>query len=272
MPQLPTRFEFHTSAEVAEETLEALAACVRGHSDGSEERERARPMKYYLSGPMRGIPGHNYQTFLEVEEALKSAMAEWAPEVLNPARNFAGDTTHNTNEYMELDLRMVLEADVIVFLPGWENSEGASRERQLGQWTGKQFMVATQQGADEEWTFYPTEFLDLKASPRESALEEAKQFVTGDRNSQYGPPTQDFRRSADAMTAYGYRHTQLRAAAPPCPTCGAKPLAGHDTAILVDTVKTSRLMWNPTKRDSWVDKAGYSGCGYECAVEEAKAA
>jgi hypothetical protein len=34
-------------------------------------------------------------------------------------------------------------------------------------------------------------------------------------------------------------------------------------------LKTSRLAWTPTKRDSWVDDAGYAGCGYECALEEA---
>jgi hypothetical protein len=30
----------------------------------------------------------------------------------------------------------------------------------------------------------------------------------------------------------------------------------------------SRLMHSRQKRDSWVDLAGYAGCGYECAVEE----
>jgi hypothetical protein len=29
-------------------------------------------------------------------------------------------------------------------------------------------------------------------------------------------------------------------------------------------------MHSRDKRDSWVDLAGYSACGYECAVEEAE--
>ena len=41
----------------------------------------------------------------------------------------------------------------------------------------------------------------------------------------------------------------------------------HDIAIMIIQVKTSRLMWTPAKRDSWVDIAGYAGCGYECATE-----
>jgi hypothetical protein len=39
---------------------------------------------------------------------------------------------------------------------------------------------------------------------------------------------------------------------------------------MVGMVKTSRLMHSRAKRDNWVDVAGYAGCGYECAVEEAR--
>jgi hypothetical protein len=37
---------------------------------------------------------------------------------------------------------------------------------------------------------------------------------------------------------------------------------------MIMAVKISRLMWTPAKRDSWVDIAGYAGCGFECAVNE----
>ncbi len=42
----------------------------------------------------------------------------------------------------------------------------------------------------------------------------------------------------------------------------------HDLAIIMMAVKISRLMWTPNKKDSWLDLAGYAGCGYECSVRE----
>jgi len=96
--------------------------------------------------------------------------------------------------------------------------------------------------------------------PRKSVLLEAIGLVTGDRNATYGPPTQDFDRTAAALTAMGYRRTD-----PGGKTLGLEP---HDVAILVMMVKISRLMSTPDKRDSWVDIAGYAGCGYECTIEE----
>lgn len=93
---------------------------------------------------------------------------------------------------------------------------------------------------------------------REDLLDEAKHLVTGDRNNQYGPPTQDFQRTADALSAYGYRRPG-----------GAKMLA-HDISIIVDCIKTSRIIWSPEKRDHWADKAGYAACGWECVVDAPK--
>lgn len=93
---------------------------------------------------------------------------------------------------------------------------------------------------------------------RGSVLDEAKGLITGDRNNTYGPPHQDFQRSADAATAFGYKGP------------GGRDLQAHDIAILVGLVKISRLMWTPGKRDSWVDLAGYAACGYECVVETEK--
>jgi hypothetical protein len=97
-----------------------------------------------------------------------------------------------------------------------------------------------------------------KTSPRAEILDEAKALITGDRNNSYGPPTQDFARSAMAANAYGYSGPNGR------------PLQPHDIAILVMLIKVSRLMWTPGKRDSWADIAGYAGCGFECAVTEGK--
>jgi hypothetical protein len=227
-------------------------------------------IKFYLSGPMRGLPEHNYPLFYEAETALAKYLAagtyerEAGFEIMNPARNFNGDQAREASEYMNADLRMVLDTDVIVLLPGWQNSEGAARETQLAEWAGKRFVLAERESSPDvgtHWGFRNLHGLPAKQlSPRADALTEAQALITGDRNSSYGPPTQDFQRAADAANAYGYR------------AIDGRPIKSHDIAVLVMLVKLSRLVWTPQKRDSWVDIAGYAGCGYECAITETEAA
>lgn len=236
---------------------------------------------YYLSGPMRTVPEHNYPAFMAVEKALEEALTNieespgpgWRAEgdrtwaIQNPARNFNGDKSREVNEYMAADLEMVLHSDVIVLLPGWGTSEGARREVELATWTGKRFMLAEDAGGgvyETTWTFRNIDVPVLDESPRASALGEATQLITGDRNNAYGPPTADFTRTADMATGFGFGVT----------VDGEHydSLQGHHVAIFMMLLKTSRLAWSPAKRDSWVDDAGYAGCGYECAIEEAKEA
>jgi hypothetical protein len=99
-------------------------------------------------------------------------------------------------------------------------------------------------------------------SPRGSALLEARDLITGDRNNQYGPPTQDFARTADLLNALGYRRVDAGDV--------VHDIAASDVALIIAQVKVSRIIHTRHKRDSWVDLAGYAACGYECAVEEAE--
>lgn len=94
----------------------------------------------------------------------------------------------------------------------------------------------------------------VSASLRTDMLTEASSLVTGDRNAQYGEPHQDFQRTANMMSAMGFR-------AP-----GGAELEAHHVALLLACVKLSRLVWSPGKRDSWVDLAGYAACGLEAYV------
>lgn len=217
--------------------------------------------RYYISGPMRGIPEHNFPMFHEVEDALWESLNVASGlhfDIFNPARNFGGDTGRQPVEYMAVDLAAVIRSDVIVLLPGWQASEGATREVQLASWLDKEFLLAEYCG-DVGWVFAPVPVPPARQdSPRADVLDEARGLITGDRNNTYGPPMQDFTRTAGALSAYGYRGP------------GGRELQAHDVAIFVMAVKLSRLMWTPAKRDSWVDIAGYSGCGYECAAEEGK--
>lgn len=210
---------------------------------------------------MRGKPEYNFPQFHAVEQALvdwikASRIPEW--RVLNPANDFNGDPSHPITEYMQVDLQQVLDSDVIVLLPGWRDSEGARHEVDVAMWTGKLFMEARERNEVGDWDFIGIDIsaVSQDTSPRAGALDEAKALITGDRNNAYGPPWQDFARTAGALNAYGYQGPDGR------------PLESHDVAIFVMAIKMSRLMWTPTKRDSWVDTAGYAGCGYECALHD----
>jgi hypothetical protein len=218
---------------------------------------------YYISGAMRSKPNYNREMFEAVECALGLNHTRDGDKIINPSKNFNGRVDLPVGDYMNLDLQQVLEADVIVQLPGWQTSEGASREAQLAVWAGKRFMAAvrdevTQTGDDGYkyiWHFEEIHGPEFSTSPRASVCDEGKQLITGDRNNAYGPPTQDFARTAAMASGFGFQ-------------VNGEPVQSHHVAIFMELLKISRLAWTPTKRDSWVDTIGYAGCGYECAVTE----
>ena len=88
-------------------------------------------------------------------------------------------------------------------------------------------------------------------TPRTDLLRQAEQLINGDRNNQYGEPTQDFTRTALMWTAYLDR-----------------PIAAHDVAALMCLLKISRISWQPDKQDSWTDLAGYAACGWETTLDQ----
>lgn len=225
----------------------------------------------YISGQMRGRPEYNREAFIEVERAFREHFIDNTSvsddlTILNPTHNFDGEQGLPTTTYMNLDLTQVLEADVIVQICGtdefgghWQVSEGAYREAQLGVWAGKRFIEArlrnhsmTDMGRATDWDFVQVTTPNFSHSVRASVLDEAKQLITGDRNNAYGPPTQDFDRTAGMASAFGFQ-------------VNGQPLQSHHVAIFMMLLKISRLAWTPAKRDSWVDASGYAGCGAECA-------
>jgi hypothetical protein len=206
---------------------------------------------------MRGYKDFNYPAFNLAAKELRNL----GHEVFSPAERdtkiYGDDSlatpTGDLADVPHFDLREALGADLawitahaegVVVLPDWERSKGAQAE------------VATAEALSLP-ILTIDEALDTPMSPRASALAEATQLITGDRNNAYGPPTQDFTRTAMMATGFGFQ-------------VNGQPLQGHHVAIFMILLKMSRLAWTPGKRDSWVDTAGYAGCGYECAVEGAQ--
>lgn len=83
-----------------------------------------RRLSVYISGPMTGLPGYNYPAFHAAARRLRS-MGYY---VLNPAESFEGDTSRPREDYMRKDIEMLLQADMVALLPGWEKSKGVAVE------------------------------------------------------------------------------------------------------------------------------------------------
>lgn len=81
---------------------------------------------------------------------------------------------------------------------------------------------------------------------RAELLREAEALICGDRNNQYGPPDQDFTRTAAMWSAWKGVHFDP-----------------HEVAAFLMLLKLSRIRWQPEKKDSWADTVGYAGCGWE---------
>ena len=132
--------------------------------------------------------------------------------------------------------------------------EKAEREKELvdeiERWSQEDDIIAASNNENiAEINLPPSE------SDRADVLLDAAKLITGDRNASYGPPTQDFKRTADMWTAL--LQYKLK------PDERIKP---KDVAWMMIMLKASRAQ-HSNKRDNYVDAAGYAGCGYECAVE-----
>lgn len=92
---------------------------------------------------------------------------------------------------------------------------------------------------------------------RSDLLKEAIEAIDKGRNVQYGPPSADFSRTAALLSVV------LDDLLKPEAT-----LAPYHVSMIMICLKLSRLCWDPSKKDTWMDIAGYAGCGYETIVEE----
>jgi hypothetical protein len=244
---------------------------------------------------MSGYPDYNYQAFNSAAEILRDAKHE----VINPAENFGGDTTHARWQYIDKSVDQVQGLAkymyssgtdcMVVTLDGWYDSAGACLEvalaHELGlpvyelncvfdpHWETDCRLVPGKNEAHPDTTDAlrevterikrrkalddaPIEFAEEPV--RAATLDEAKRLICGDRNNQYGPPGKDFNRAAQALTSLGFGKEGRDGS-------GCEVLDDHDVAVIMIVLKLSRIMWSSSKRDSWIDVAGYAACGAEVA-------
>lgn len=99
---------------------------------------------------------------------------------------------------------------------------------------------------------------DGRYTRREEILDGARDAVLKQRNNSYGPPTQDFDRTARILNSMGFSIVDEAG--------NVAPISSHHVAVIQIAVKLSRITWAPTHKDSWLDVAGYAACGFECAM------
>jgi len=78
-------------------------------------------MKVYIAGAITGVPDYRDKFGI-----AKKALEREGHTVLNPAALPEG---MEKKDYMRICFAMIDTADVITFLPNWENSKGANVER-----------------------------------------------------------------------------------------------------------------------------------------------
>lgn len=88
------------------------------------------------------------------------------------------------------------------------------------------------------------------APDRAALLRQAAVVISGDRDMEYGSPTESFTMIAALWAAY--LGVEIR------PT---------DVAAMLTLMKTARVRANPTHVDSWRDIAGYAACGCEVSTQ-----
>ena len=116
----------------------------------------------YVSGPMTGIEDLNFPMFMQLEEFLLST----GHDVLNPARFGDGGAWADC---LKRDIRLLLEADGLVLMPGWENSRGATLEYQVAMGLGQRIGYWTPEHPDHVTWFAKPNVTDNSRPGEEQA-------------------------------------------------------------------------------------------------------
>lgn len=111
---------FKGTSVLAEELLKVKAFLVGQTTVHLAPRKK----KIYLSGPITGMEEQAKQLFKYYQEKVESL----GHEALNPFE-FNHDHDKTWDSYMEVCLKELENADVVLMLPGWRQSKGANIER-----------------------------------------------------------------------------------------------------------------------------------------------
>lgn len=89
----------------------------------------------YIAGPMTGLPQLNYPAFHKAARQLRAS----GYTVLNPAESPAPCRNPSWEEWMRVAIALLIQADHVATLDGWEHSRGAQVEVNLALGLGMSF-------------------------------------------------------------------------------------------------------------------------------------
>ena len=89
---------------------------------------------------------------------------------------------------------------------------------------------------------------------REQLLQDVSKIITGDRNREYGEPDQNIGRTYEMLRAYLGTRSGLE-------------LEPEDVCAFAIILKLGRLSHDSSKRDTWMDIAGYAACAGDVLPE-----
>jgi len=92
---------------------------------------------------------------------------------------------------------------------------------------------------------------------RDEVLNKAKELINGQRAKDYGDAYDNFTRIADGWNLI-VKEAQ----------CTNGYITPQHVALMLDWMKTARLLHKLDSADGWVDKVGYSALGSECGDRE----
>ncbi|WP_225784689.1 DUF4406 domain-containing protein [Xenophilus sp. Marseille-Q4582] len=98
--------------------------------------------RWYIAGPMTGLPELNFPAFHARAAELRAA----GFEVENPAEINA-DPKAKWEDCMKADIARLVTCDAVLLLPGWEKSRGARLEAHIAQELGLQLVAYHLEGA-----------------------------------------------------------------------------------------------------------------------------
>jgi hypothetical protein len=85
---------------------------------------------------------------------------------------------------------------------------------------------------------------------RDEILDTAKELINGPRAQDYGDASDNFDRIADGWNIIAQNATRTHGY-----------ITRKHVALMLDWLKTARLLETIDHDDSWIDKAGYTGLG-----------
>ena len=102
-------------------------------------------MRVYIAGPMTGIPQYNFPAF----DALAARLRRYDYEVVSPTElddpedramamaspdGAPGSVSKSWGDFLARDIKLIADGgiDLIVVLPGWQDSRGARLETYVG--------------------------------------------------------------------------------------------------------------------------------------------